>query len=72
MDLRHGDCLEVMNELENDSVDLLFADLPYHQTSCKWDVLIDLELFWEQVNRILTLKILDMISYGLNLLLVGS
>ena len=52
MDLRHGDCLEVMNELENDSVDLLFADLPYHQTSCKWDVLIDLELFWEQVNRI--------------------
>ena len=52
MDLRHGDCLEVMNELENDSVDLLFADLPYHQTSCKWDVLIDLKLFWEQVNRV--------------------
>jgi site-specific DNA-methyltransferase (adenine-specific) len=52
MDLRHGDCLEVMKELENDSVDLLFADLPYCQTSCKWDVLIDLELFWEQVNRV--------------------
>ena len=29
MDLRHGDCLEVMKELEKDSVDLLFADLPY-------------------------------------------
>ncbi len=37
MDLRHGDCLEVMKELEKDSVDLLFADLPYSQTSCKWD-----------------------------------
>ena len=32
MDLRNGDCLEVMKELENDSIDLLFADLPYGQT----------------------------------------
>lgn len=52
MDLRHGDCLEVMKELEKDSVDLLFADLPYGQTSCKWDCLIDLELFWKEVNRV--------------------
>jgi len=52
MDLRHGDCLEVMKELEDDSVDLMFADLPYGQTSCKWDCLIDLELFWKQVNRV--------------------
>jgi len=52
MDLKHGDCLEVMKELETDSVDLMFADLPYGQTSCKWDCLIDLELFWEEVNRV--------------------
>ena len=52
MDLRHGDCLEVMKELETDSVDLLFADLPYFQTNLVWDVLIDLELFWKQVNRV--------------------
>lgn len=52
MDLRHGDCLQVMKELEDDSVDLMFADLPYGQTSCKWDCLIDLELFWKQVNRV--------------------
>ena len=52
MDLRHGDCLEVMKELEKDSVDLLFADLPYGQTSCKWDCLIDLDLFWKEVNRV--------------------
>ena len=52
MDLRHGDCLEVMKELENDSIDLLFCDLPYGQTSCKWDCLIDLKLFWKQVNRV--------------------
>ena len=52
MDLKHGDCLEVMKELEKDSVDLMFADLPYGQTSCKWDCLIDLELFWKEVNRV--------------------
>ena len=52
MDLRHGDCLEVMSELEENSVDLMFADLPYGQTSCKWDCLIDLEQFWKQVNRV--------------------
>ena len=52
MDLRNGDCLEVMKELEKDSVDLMFADLPYGQTSCKWDCLIDLELFWKEVNRV--------------------
>tara|TARA_B100001094_G_C18123023_1_gene767917 strand:+ start:482 stop:1438 length:957 start_codon:yes stop_codon:yes gene_type:complete len=52
MDLRNGDCLEVMKELEKDSVDLLFADLPYGQTSCRWDCLIDLELFWKEVNRV--------------------
>ena len=52
MDLRHGDCLEVMKEFEKDSVDMLFADLPYGQTSCKWDCLIDLDLFWKEANRI--------------------
>ena len=52
MDLRNGDCLTIMEDLETDSVDLLFADLPYGQTSCKWDCLIDLNLFWKQVNRV--------------------
>ncbi len=52
MDLRHGDCLEVMKELEKNSVDLLFCDLPYGQTSCSWDCLIDLDLFWKEVNRV--------------------
>ena len=52
MDLRNGDCLDVMKNLEKESVDLLFADLPYGQTSCKWDCLIDLDLFWKEVNRV--------------------
>jgi len=52
MTLYNGDCLEVMKDISNNSIDLLFCDLPYGQTSCKWDCLIDLDLFWKQVNRI--------------------
>jgi DNA modification methylase len=52
MYLINGDCLEVMKDFSNNSIDLLFCDLPYGQTSCKWDSLIDLELFWKEVNRI--------------------
>lgn len=48
----NGDCLEVMRDLSANTIDLLFCDLPYGQTSCKWDTKIDLELFWKQVNRI--------------------
>ncbi len=52
MELFNGDCLGKMKDLETDSVDLLFCDLPYGQTSCKWDCLIDLDLFWKEVNRV--------------------
>tara|TARA_R110001606_G_scaffold108460_1_gene233532 strand:+ start:68 stop:1129 length:1062 start_codon:yes stop_codon:yes gene_type:complete len=52
MELYLGDCLEIMKDIETNSIDLLFCDLPYGQTSCKWDCLIDLDLFWKQVNRI--------------------
>lgn len=52
MELHLGDCLEIMKNIETNSIDLLFCDLPYGQTSCKWDCLIDLDLFWKQVNRI--------------------
>ena len=52
MDLYNEDCLEKMKDLSDNSIDLLFCDLPYGQTSCKWDSLIDLELFWKEVNRV--------------------
>jgi len=50
--LLHGDCLNEMKALDDDSVDLIFCDLPYGQTSCKWDCKIDLEKFWIEVMRI--------------------
>ena len=50
--LFHGDCLEEMKQLDDDSVDLVFCDLPYGQTNCKWDYKIDLEKFWIEIMRI--------------------
>ena len=50
--LLHGDCLELMETLDDESVDLIFCDLPYGQTSCKWDCCIDLDKFWIEVMRI--------------------
>ncbi len=50
--LLNGDCLELMKEIDDDSVDLIFCDLPYGQTSCKWDCKIDLTKFWIEVMRI--------------------
>tara|TARA_R100001440_G_scaffold43809_1_gene63548 strand:+ start:5856 stop:6650 length:795 start_codon:yes stop_codon:yes gene_type:complete len=47
-----GDCLEEMKGLDDNSVDLIFCDLPYGQTSCKWDCKIDLEKFWIEIMRI--------------------
>ena len=52
MEIYNNDCLEKMKGIESNSIDLLFCDLPYGQTSCKWDSLIDLGVFWKEVNRI--------------------
>lgn len=52
VDLRNGDCLSLMKELPDKSVDLVICDLPYGETNCKWDTQIDLELFWKEFKRI--------------------
>jgi DNA modification methylase len=50
--LLHGDCLEEMKGIEDNSIDLIFCDLPYGETNCKWDSCIDLDKFWIEVMRI--------------------
>lgn len=47
-----GDCLEVLPTIEDNSVDMLLADLPYGTTACKWDSVIPLDKLWEQYNRV--------------------
>ena len=52
LSLYNGDCLEVMKDISDNYIDLIFCDLPYGQTSCKWDTCIDLDLFWKEIKRI--------------------
>ena len=52
MKLFNGNCLEKLKELEPKSVDLVFCDLPYGQTSCEWDNKINLTDLWKEFKRI--------------------
>lgn len=47
-----GDCLELLPSLPDKSVDLVFCDLPYGQTNCKWDCKIDLNKLWIELMRV--------------------
>ena len=51
--LVHADCLEAMKYIEPKSIDMIFADLPYGKTSCKWDIVIPFEPLWEQYTRLI-------------------
>ena len=53
IDLRCGDCLELMKDIPSGSVDCILADVPYGTTACKWDSVIPFEPMWEQLNRII-------------------
>jgi len=53
IDLKFGDCLEKMKDIPDGSVDAIIADPPYGTTACKWDSVIDFDLMWEQLNRII-------------------
>jgi len=51
--LLHGDCLELMKDIPDKSIDAIIADLPYGTTACKWDSVLPLDLLWEQYKRII-------------------
>ena len=53
IDLYKGDCLEKMKEIPDGSVDAIITDPPYGTTACKWDSVIDFDLMWEQLNRVI-------------------
>ena len=53
IELYNGDCLELMKNIPDKSVDMILCDLPYGTTQCKWDSVIPFEPLWEQYNRII-------------------
>lgn len=48
-----GDCLELMKNISNYSIDMILCDLPYGTTQCKWDTIIPFDKLWEQYERII-------------------
>ena len=53
IELWHGDCLELMKNIPDKSIDMILCDLPYGTTACKWDTIIPFDLLWNQYNRII-------------------
>jgi DNA modification methylase len=50
--LYNGDCLEALKNVEDSSIDLMIADLPYGQVGFEWDTVIDLTKLWAQLLRV--------------------
>lgn len=50
--LMHGDCLELMAQIPDGSVDMVLCDLPYGTTQNKWDSVIPFAPLWAHYKRI--------------------
>ena len=48
-----GDCLSIMPQIPDKSIDMILCDLPYGTTACKWDTIIPFEPLWKQYKRII-------------------
>ena len=53
IDLRQGDCLELMKDIPDGSIDAIITDPPYGTTACKWDSAIPFEPMWAELKRII-------------------
>jgi len=53
MTFMQGDCLQLMSDIPDQSVDMILCDLPYGTTACKWDTVIPFEPLWGQYKRII-------------------
>ena len=53
LQLIQGDCLELMKDIPDKSIDMILCDLPFGTTACKWDTIIPFEPLWEQYERVI-------------------
>ncbi len=51
--LKQGNCLELMKDIPDKSIDMILCDLPYGTTKCDWDKMVPLKLLWEQYERVI-------------------
>lgn len=65
-EIHQGDCLEVMRDLDDQSVDMILCDLPYGTTQNKWDSVIPLDKLWKEYQRIIKPKgVIALTSQGI-------
>lgn len=73
MTLLQGDCLELMKDIPDKSVDLILCDLPYGTTRNKWDAIIPFDKLWIQYNRIIkdngAILLFSQMPFGANLIM---
>ena len=53
INLMHGDCLELMALIPDNSVDAIVCDLPYALSGNRWDTLIPFEPLWAAYKRVI-------------------
>lgn len=51
--LYDGDCIKIMKDIKEKSIDMILCDLPYGVTQCEWDVKLPFEPLWKQYKRII-------------------
>ncbi len=51
--LLNGDCLELMQTIPSQSIDMILCDLPYGRTHNRWDSIIPYDKLWEQYERVI-------------------
>ena len=54
MNLFQGACVDIIETLEPNSIDLIFLHLQYGHTQCVWDKRIDLNELWKQLEIVIT------------------
>ena len=73
MILQQGDCLELMKDIPDKSIDLILCDLPYGTTQNKWDSVIPFDKLWAQYNRIIkdhgAILLFSQMPFGANLIM---
>ena len=73
MTLLQGDCLELMKQVPDKSIDLILCDLPYGTTQNKWDTVIPFDKLWAQYNRIIkdngAILLFSQMPFGANLIM---
>lgn len=50
--IHHGDCLELMKNIPDSSIDMILTDLPYGTSNCTWDTIIPFDLLWKEYTRV--------------------